>query len=325
MATHHLTIPISDQEIQELHVGDQVFLSGVMVTGRDAAHTYIIDNFVKTGGQPPESEAALYKELKKLLPGSAIYHCGPVVKGNLDAMYDLPAEQWTRIEENTEKTKADMIRIGRQALDTMAPAKLHWGTGHTTAAMNRRLPTPKGYVNSFNPNGPVDHSVPTLSVTGTDGKLRAVLFGYACHNTTLSFYQWCGDYAGFAQLAFEEKHPEAVGMFFIGCGADSNPLPRRKVELAEKYGRMVADAVEEVLVGEMKPVAGSIKTAFGRVDLPFAALPSKAKVEQDAQSKDKYVRGRARCLLAQIAEKGKLDSAYSCPLPGPISSSRSRY
>jgi fumarate hydratase subunit beta len=80
MATYHLTIPISDAEIEQLHVGDQVFLTGVMVTGRDAAHTYIIDNFVKTAGRPPESEAALYEKLKTLLQGSAIYHCGPVVR-----------------------------------------------------------------------------------------------------------------------------------------------------------------------------------------------------------------------------------------------------
>ena len=80
MATYHLTIPISDEEIKQLHVGDQVFLTGVMVTGRDAAHSYLIDNFVKTGGQPPGSEVALYAELKTLLQGSAIYHCGPVVR-----------------------------------------------------------------------------------------------------------------------------------------------------------------------------------------------------------------------------------------------------
>jgi fumarate hydratase subunit beta len=80
MASYHLTIPIADDEIKQLRVGDQVFLTGVMVTGRDAAHSYIIDNFVKTGGQPPQSEAALYTELKKLLKGSAIYHCGPVVR-----------------------------------------------------------------------------------------------------------------------------------------------------------------------------------------------------------------------------------------------------
>jgi len=79
MATYYLTIPISDDQIKQLHVGDTVYLSGVMVTGRDAAHGYLIDNFVKTGGRPPQAEAALYEKLKTLLKGSAIYHCGPVV------------------------------------------------------------------------------------------------------------------------------------------------------------------------------------------------------------------------------------------------------
>jgi fumarate hydratase subunit beta len=79
MATYRLTIPVSDGEVRQLRVGDQVFLTGVIVTGRDAAHSYMIDNFVKTGGKPPESEAALYAELKERLKGSAIYHCGPVV------------------------------------------------------------------------------------------------------------------------------------------------------------------------------------------------------------------------------------------------------
>ena len=79
MATHYLSTPITDAEIEQLHIGDQVYLSGVIVTGRDAAHSYIIDNFVNTEGHPPESERELYKELQKLLKGSAIYHCGPVV------------------------------------------------------------------------------------------------------------------------------------------------------------------------------------------------------------------------------------------------------
>ena len=48
---------------------------------------------------------------------------------------------------------------------------------------------------------PVDHDVPVLAVRDAENKLVAVLFGYACHNTTLtaSFYQLSGDYAGVAQ------------------------------------------------------------------------------------------------------------------------------
>ena len=101
-------------------------------------------------------------------------------------------------------------------------------------------------MNAANPEGPVDHDVPVLRVETPDGKLRAVVFGYACHNTTLQFYQWCGDYAGFAQKYLEEKHPGATALFWMGCGGDANPLPRSKVELCKKYGRELADAVEDV-------------------------------------------------------------------------------
>lgn len=77
---HNLTVPISEAAIRELKAGDPVNLSGVIVTGRDTAHKYIIDNFVKTGGKPPAAEQALYDDLKSLLKDSVIYHCGPVVK-----------------------------------------------------------------------------------------------------------------------------------------------------------------------------------------------------------------------------------------------------
>ena len=79
--------------------------------------------------------------------------------------------------------------------------------------------------------GPVDHTVPVLAVYLPDGKLKAVLFGYACHNTVMDFYKWSGDYAGFAQLALEKSHPDATAMFFMGCGADQNALPAPRARI----------------------------------------------------------------------------------------------
>jgi fumarate hydratase subunit beta len=79
MAAYDLTIPISEEEIRSLHVGDTVRLSGVMVTGRDAAHKTIVENFIRAD-TVPESERPLYAELQRLLNGGVIYHCGPVVR-----------------------------------------------------------------------------------------------------------------------------------------------------------------------------------------------------------------------------------------------------
>ncbi len=79
MATYDLTIPISEEAVRALHVGDAVRLSGVMVTGRDAAHKYMIETFIRADAVP-ESEQLLYEELQRILRGGIIYHCGPVVR-----------------------------------------------------------------------------------------------------------------------------------------------------------------------------------------------------------------------------------------------------
>ena len=79
MATYDLSIPISEQAVRDLHVGDTVNLSGLMTTGRDAAHKYLIETFIRVQ-TVPESERALYEELRQLLDGGIIYHCGPVVR-----------------------------------------------------------------------------------------------------------------------------------------------------------------------------------------------------------------------------------------------------
>jgi len=90
MATYELDIPISEDAIRALHVGDAVRLSGVMVTGRDAAHKYMIDTFIRAD-VVPESERSLYEELQRLLRGGVIYHCGPVVRQREDGRWEFVA------------------------------------------------------------------------------------------------------------------------------------------------------------------------------------------------------------------------------------------
>jgi fumarate hydratase class I len=84
-----LSIPISDDAIRALRVGDTVYLDGVVVLGRDAAHKFLVETFIRQ--EPPAAEAALYAELKRLLDGGVIYHCGPVVKKHDDGRYAFVA------------------------------------------------------------------------------------------------------------------------------------------------------------------------------------------------------------------------------------------
>jgi hypothetical protein len=138
-------------------------------------------------------------------------------------------------------------------------------------AINRRTPTERGFLNHPNPNGPVDHSVPVLAAHDPTGKLKAVVFGYACHNTTMGFYRWLGDYAGFAQGYFQADHPGVTALFMMGCGGDQNPYPRSELKYAKMHGRSLATAVEAALetnqrtLRHQRPVRRAIKTAMIRI------------------------------------------------------------
>ncbi|MEK6751727.1 MAG: FumA C-terminus/TtdB family hydratase beta subunit [Chloroflexota bacterium] len=105
----HITTPVSDEAIRDLKVGDSVALSGMMVTGRDAAHKWMIDTFIKKTRQPQGDDLQVYEELKKLLNGSIIYHCGPVVTGLDTKDYKfIAAGPTTSIRE--EPYQADVMK-----------------------------------------------------------------------------------------------------------------------------------------------------------------------------------------------------------------------
>ncbi len=76
-----LNMPLSDDTIRSLKVGDPVLLNGTMITGRDAAHKWMVDTFIKNTRTPAGDDLEVYEAIKALLAGSVIYHCGPVVAG----------------------------------------------------------------------------------------------------------------------------------------------------------------------------------------------------------------------------------------------------
>lgn len=76
-----LTLPINDDDIRALNVGDPVSLSGIVITGRDAVHKWMIDTFIKQTREPQGDDEEVYAAIKPILTGGAIYHCGPVVSG----------------------------------------------------------------------------------------------------------------------------------------------------------------------------------------------------------------------------------------------------
>jgi hypothetical protein len=209
-------------------------------------------------------------------------HCGPRLGDDLVDYYPVEAEQVELIKEYTAQMITRLISLVGESISNLAPARLQIGEGKATFAVNRRN-NPEDQVPALIEKGalrgPVDHSVPIMTVTRPDGQLAAVLFGYACHPTTLNFYTWCGDYPGFAQLELETNHPGATAMFVNTCGGDQNPLPRRSVELCQKYGHMLAVGVEEGLKQPLKAVSPGLRTAFELIDLPYLKVMTREELE----------------------------------------------
>ncbi len=255
---------------------------------------------------------------QRLLLSASHTHCGPAVREGKysvygDDFYGLSQEQFQQSEKYADNLQEKLVQLVGQAIESLAPARLSYSHARAGFAMNRRAKIEKGYQIQPNPDGPVDHDVPVLRIDGPDGKLQAVLFGYACHCTTLDFYQFCGDYAGFAQEYIEQEHPGVAALFIAGCGGDQNPYPRRgprTLDYCREHGRALANAVETALAPQARPVAGPIRAALDTVTLEFAEPPSPEQLKEQAKSANKYERRHAETLLKELEQTGKIDTTY---------------
>ena len=256
-------------------------------------------------------------EPDQIMLHSSHTHSGPVLRGALHDIYPLDAEQLELIAEYSSQLEKQIVESVGDALANMVPAKVSGGQGMATFAVNRRN-NREGNVPQLRQDGllkgPVDHDVPVLAVRNADNELLAVVFGYACHNTNLSWYQWSGDYAGFAQYALEDVYPDALAMFYMGCGADQNPIPRRTLELARGYGLRLAAAVERVLAEPMQEFDAELQTELELVTLNLGKEPTREELAALAAAGNSYRNRWAARLLKELKSGKSLERTYPYPL-----------
>lgn len=236
-------------------------LIGVLRETRDAVERRV----EKLYGVRPES----------LLLNASHTHCGPEPRTHKAA----PAEEALGYRSFLEDKLVGLIG---EALDDLAPAELFYGQAAAGFAMNRRGAPGKGRGPAW--TGVVDHEVPVLRVVGPEARPRAILFGYACHATTVMatsvvegqrLYEINGDYPGFAQEELEKRYPGAVALFMNGCGGDQNPYPRERripgltsLETAERHGQTLATAVMSGMAAAPQvPVQPALASAWEDVKI----------------------------------------------------------
>lgn len=303
--------------------GKETDLHGKALAIEDAAGTRLVMVTLDLIGIPRtlrKNLEARCKEAYKLPPDGLLLnashtHSGPEFRIGRSPADDGEFKPTTQGEAYGKQLEDKLFKLVGDALQGMTPAKLGYTFARAGFAMNRRLPTPGGYQNSPYPDGPVDQTVPVLRVTNPDGRsLRAVVFGYACHNTSLGLYKWNADYAGYAQEYIQAEHPGTVALFMMGCGGDQNPYPRRTIDWCQQHGRALANAVETALTVAPLDVKGPLHCAYGEVDLDYAGIPSREQFTARLASKDRYEASHAKRFLARLDAGETLPTAYPCPV-----------
>ena len=186
----------------------------------------------------------------QLLINSSHTHTGPAIAESDVTSYGLSAESIARMRAYRELLQERIVSAVEQALKRLEPVELSYGSGAVSFVMSRREPTrDRGVILGVNPRGAADRTVPLLRIAAADGTTRAVVFGAATHNTTLTQdeYRITGDYAGFAQEFVQKQLPGVQAMFVLGFAGDSNPYPRGTLELARQHGETLGREVLRVL------------------------------------------------------------------------------
>ena len=262
-------------------------------------------------------------ERGQLMLNASHNHTGPVVSldpithGNL-GHGDMSDDEAARTVAYSRRLQDQIVELAAAAIADLQPAELAWGVSRVDFVMNRRSGEAGAIHMAPNPGGAVDAWVPVLKATAADGTLRCVLFGCACHNTTLTpdHNVIAGDYAGDAQATLERRYPGVQAMFLSGCGADANPEPRGGLEQSKAHGEELAAAVAKVVEGEgsggASPLAGPLRMAYEEIDLPLMKLTP-------ADLAGYVSRGGVQAMMAEqmqrvLAGGGKLKESYRAPL-----------
>ena len=245
-------------------------------------------------------------------------HCGPCLRDDLVDYYPSDEQQRRLVDEYTDWMEGQVVDAVEEALSNWQLCQLYKGEGHCTFAVNRRdnveREVPELLAQGKPLKGAVDHYVPVLAAKGQGGHTLAVLFGYACHPTTIDLNTWCGDYPGFAQINLESNNPGTAAMFFNACGADQNPIPRRKLELCKRYSKMLSDAVEDVLSKPMEPLSTGLNSAFEFVNLDYEEVVTKEKLLPVANGKSALHARWANRMLKMIDDGVVFPTSYPYPV-----------
>jgi len=116
--THHITLPVDDASVRDLRVGDLIYLTGTIVTGRDHFHQRVIQLHTQKKNLP---------DIFQCLKYGALYHMGPIMKEEQGVYRIISGGPTTSARMNTVQTRVCNILGVRFVIGKGGMDNIPWG------------------------------------------------------------------------------------------------------------------------------------------------------------------------------------------------------
>jgi putative membrane-bound dehydrogenase-like protein len=292
---------------------------------KDGSGSWMVWTSVELLGVSPSMRDAVLKEVSSLgVTGPRFAFCAThthtapqltdVAKNILAPR--LAGAEADRRDEYQQMVCQKVAESIRSAIGSARPGILELGWSEASFASNRRvLKDGKCVAMAPFPAGATDPLVPILRARGSDGRTIGILFNYACHATTLdgNHNRVSGDWPGLAATGIEKEIAGAVALPMIGCGADTNPEPRGKKEMAVAHGEALTRSVMKGLAGPLKEIKGDLSATYGLVGLAYDR-PNRVELAARLLSTNLHIKQNAEDTLAILERKDRIPETYPAPI-----------
>ncbi len=240
-------------------------------------------------------------------------HYAPEFRPDKTLFFHAPADYAAKIPAVAERLAESITQVVDQSLSRLEPVRLFARKTSASFAHNRRRRGVKAGTPSTEDT--LDRDVPVLDCVNAAGKHVAVVFGYACHCTTIppEDSRYCGDWVGFASERLQASNAGTTVLFIPGPGADQDPEPRGSLELSRQYGAEIAASVQSALDGPGIEITGPMQIGWADVSLPLQPV-TKDRIQQMLLTDDPPQHVKAKFLLDKLERDEKLIASYSAPI-----------
>jgi hypothetical protein len=249
----------------------------------------------------------------QLLLAATHTHYAPEFRKDKQLFFHISDEYGAKLPAVAEKLVTAFTDAIDQALARLEPVRLFARQATAGFAHNRRRRGVKAGKPSTDDT--LDQDVPVLDCVDAAGNRKAIVFGYACHCTTIppEDLRYCGDWAGFAKEQLQQTNSGATALFIPGPGADQDPEPRGSLELSRRYGQELAQSVQNALDNPGIEITGPIRIGWEDVRLSLEPI-TRETVAKMLETDDPPQQVKAKFLIEQLERGEELITSYVAPI-----------